>query len=509
MTPAQRLGHLGCQQDGLFLVLHADDVHKPLEVSDALRKLYNSHPLRNHGSLDSICNKIVNIFQQDIGDIILWGTYELMNELGPVLSLCWKDNDEIACTRFGALMIEKAKLLTDCGMVVSIKTRHELCSEVRCAAILEFLNLMSGSCDPLCQLVSVGLGAKDTAENDERNEEGDKEKSNSVSLKENYTDRRATSTHTLRLMLLNDLRLPRKIAKSWHDLLLTLLAVPNFKAALANAYVDTYASVTSEYARGIGIFEKSAYTLSVQFLNRVIYVEDLVKERDLMGCLIRSLFGTLAVARKSGLSFVKGPKLVTATAPYSSTIDNMLDFHSMVLSFSDATDVENNELVQHVTTTRINTVLDTQHSVLSQRRYGPCVSDLKCVLNVPGVARLFASLPISKLDNYKETKLIARPCLLDAWINLLSICQNMDLQRWRRREEGHVEQEPRDWVGAFNAGIAIGSLYERLLNWEGQYIFLLHGSNSLSPLISLSHLQMKTSILIAPSSTNLRSQIYF
>lgn len=465
VTPAQRLGHLGCQQDGLFLVLHADDVHKPVEVSDALRKLYNTHPLRSHGNLDSICDKIVTIFQQDIGDIILWGTYELMNELGPVLSLCWKDNDEIACTRFGALMLEKAKLLTDCGLVVSIKTRHELCSEVRCAAVLEFLNLMSGSCDPLCRLVSVGLGAKDAIEEQKENVEGSGEKSKLISLNKKNIDYRAKATHTLRIMLLNDLRLPRKVAKSWHDLLLTLLAVPNFKAALANAYVDTYASVTSEYARGIGIFEKSAYTLSVQFLNRVLYVEDLVKERDLMGCLIRSLFGTLAIARKSGLRFSHGTKFGTGATPTSSTNENMLDFHSMALSYRDAAEEENNDLFQHITGTRINIVLDTQHSVLSQRRYGPCVSDLKCVLNVPGVARLFASIPKSKLS---KPSMIAKPCLLDAWINLLSICQNMDLQRWRRTEEGHVEQEPRDWVGAFNAGIAIGSLYERLLNWEDE-----------------------------------------
>mmetsp|Transcript_12443 Transcript_12443/g.23345 ORF Transcript_12443/g.23345 Transcript_12443/m.23345 type:complete len:2568 (-) Transcript_12443:2177-9880(-) len=467
MTPAQRLGNLGCQQEGLFLVLHADDVHKPAEVSDALRKLYNTHPLWNHGNLDNICNKIVDVFQQDIGDIILWGTYELMNELGPVLSLCWRDNDELACTRFGALMLEKAKLLTDCGMVVSIKTRHELCSEVRCAAVLEFLNLMSGSCDPLCRLASVGLGAKDADENGNENDEGNDEKSVFI-LEEKNIDSRAGVTHTLRTMLVNDLRLPRKVAKSWHDLLLTLLAVPNFKAALANAYVDTYASITSEYARGIGIFEKSAYTLSVQFLNRVIYVEDLVKERDLLGCLIRSLFGTLAVARKSGLHFVHGTKVVTATTTLSSTIDNMLDFYSMALSYRDAAQEQNLDLSQQLNATRINTILDTQHAVISQRRYGPCVSDLKCVLNVPGVARIFASLPKSKLDNRSKSCLIAKPCIIDAWIQLLSICQNMDLQRWRRREEGHVEQEPRDWVGAFNAGIAIGSLYERLLNWEDE-----------------------------------------
>lgn len=478
MTPAQRLGHFGCQQDGLFLVLHADDVHKPMEVTDALRKLYNTHPLRGIGNLDSMCSKIVNLFQQDIGDIIIWGTYELMHELGPVLSSCWKDDDDLACTRFGALMLEKAKILIDCGMVVSIKTRHELCREVRCAAVLEFLNLMSSSCDPLCRLVTVGLGASDSnSDVDDDTDHGGDANMQDNPVNSKGMNKMDESSQTLRSMLLNDLRLPRKVAKSWHDLLLTLLAVPNFKAALANAYVDTYASVTSEYAHGIGIFEKSAYTLSVQFLNRVTYVEQLVKERDLLGCLIRSLFGTLSVARKTGIQYTDGSKIIMENTQFSSIINDMndvLDLYSNALAsrmpfqwrpVSNITD-NNNKLIQQGTTARINPVLDANHSVIVQRRYGPCVSDLKCVLNVPGVARLVSSLPRSRIDNSMRRCSVAKPCILDAWINLLSICQNMDFQRWRRTEEGHVEQEPREWVGAFNAGIAIGSLYERILNWE-------------------------------------------
>jgi hypothetical protein len=122
----------------------------------------------------------------------------------------------------------------------------------------------------------------------------------------------------------------------------------------------------------------------------------------------------------------------------------------------------------HVTATRLNAALDPLHPVLSHRRYGPCVSDLKCVLNVPGVSRLFSSLPNTKVEKDNQPIPFLKPCLLDAWINLLYICQNMDRQRWRREEEGHVEQEPRDWVGAFNADIAIGSLFERLLSWEGK-----------------------------------------
>jgi hypothetical protein len=119
-------------------------------------------------------------------------------------------------------------------------------------------------------------------------------------------------------------------------------------------------------------------------------------------------------------------------------------------------------------TARFNPVLDPGHPILAHRRYGPCVSDLKCVLNVQFISRLLASLPKGKLIDGKFVSGHFKPCLLDAWIDALALGQNMDGQTWRKIEEGHVEQEPRDWVAAFNTGISIGSLYERLLQWDGE-----------------------------------------
>lgn len=495
MTPAHRLGLLGSQQQGLFLLLHADDVHPFTNVTTALRTLYYSYP--NHHSerlLDSTSHKIAHLFQPqlDIGDLVVWGTQELMDELGPVLSSCWKDGDATACTRFGALMMEKAKILTGVGMVVSIKTRKELCKEIRCSAVLQFLNLMADSCDPFCRLVSVGLGAKEIGKDQNEEESRDVTMGN-VAAPTSIDTKAINSAAHLVSMLQNDLKMPRKIAKSWHDLLLTLLAVPNFKAALANAYVDTYSSVTREYAHGIGIFDKSSYTLSVQFLNRPTYVEDLVNERDLLGCLVRSLFATLSVARKvhtnpidSSLSRIGSPNRTAAWT--INMIHDVIDDYLNPLgprTTSAAWGFHRLERKEHPTASmsRLNPVLDPLHPVLNNRRYGPCVGDLKCVLNVPGVARLFSSIP---KDDAKKSQL-QKPCLLDAWIHTLSLLQNMDGQRWRRLEEGHVETEPRDWVGAFNAGIAIGSLYERILSWEGETILDLKRHTILPIRTNFSH----------------------
>ncbi len=87
-----------------------------------------------------------------------------------------------------------------------------------------------------------------------------------------------------------------------------------------------------------------------------------------------------------------------------------------------------------------------------------CISDLKCVLNVEGMARHFASVPCKGGDDV--------PSALNAWIKTLSLAQNMDGQCWKDYSQAHVERENSAWVGAFNTSISLGSLYERLLKWE-------------------------------------------
>ena len=437
-SPSHQLGLLGSQQDGLYLILHADDVNESRLIASALKILYQSFsssalsstqrfPFQDDPryrpppsiSFDMISKIIPGLFHRkdsSIGDVIVCGTFELMEELGPVLSQCWKDGDSIACARFGALMLDKAKLLREKGMVVSIKTRVELFREVRALAVLEFLKMLSDCCDPLCNLVSLALGGYQNLDDDVM--EVDEEPSTFLKTENNSVTSFNGGAKHLKSMLSSDLKLPRMMAKAWHDLLLKLLAVPNFKAALSNAYVDTYNQVAGEYARGVGILEKSSYTLSVQFLNRITYVQDLVRRKDLLGCLVRNLLETMQIAK---------------------------------LSKNDSNTRSTNER------------LDITHSIVTHRRYMPPISDLKCVLNVPGIAHLFSSIPRSMTFSNAKVK----NCL-DAWIDTLSLTQNMDLQKWRTHDEGHVRVESTSWITAFNLSISLGSLFERLLLWKDE-----------------------------------------
>jgi hypothetical protein len=280
----------------------------------------------------------------------------------------WMDGDKVASTRIGALLLEHASRLTRHGAFCSILTREELWLEQKAVGVLQWLSKLAESCHPFCNTVAACI---------------------------------LPNRHLVPL-LEADFKMSARVMKAWYSLLLTLLAVPTFKSHLAAAYCDTYRSVTAKYARGMGVLERSGYQLSVQFLNRVQYVVDLVQGRDLLGKLGKTLLDTLLVARR--------PR-------------------------------------------NLNGRLNPNHHVLAHRRYSPCISDLKCVLNVKGMPRLFAAKGGTFLGD---------------WIEVLSIAQFMDPQSWRHWTFGHVEDESRGWVGAFNASISLGSIFERLLSWEDE-----------------------------------------
>ena len=130
--------------------------------------------------------------------------------------------------------------------------------EQRAVAVLQWMSCVARSCDPLCCAVAECI---------------------------------LPQRHLVPL-LRADFKMSARVTKAWYSLLLTLLAVLTFKSHLAAAYCDTYRAVTAKYARGMGVLERSGYTLSVQFLNRVTYVVDLVQGRDLLGKLGTSLLET-------------------------------------------------------------------------------------------------------------------------------------------------------------------------------------------------------------------------
>lgn len=359
---AQDLAATGCAGHGLYLVLHADDIHSTYQLMDALRDFFGISIY----SSEKVLGRLVRALRR-FGQLIIFGTLELVQECGATQVHLWMDGDRVASGRIGAVLLDRTRCFTRLGLFCSIVTRVELILEQRAVAVLQWLSAVARSCDPLCLTVAECI---------------------------------LPNRHLVPL-LRADFKMSARITKAWYSLLLTILAVPTFKSHLAAAYCDTYRYVTAKYARGMGVLERSGYTLSVQFLNRVNYVIDLVQGRDLLGKLGLSLLETLQVA---------------------------------------SCDSKNKRL-------------DPNHFVLTHRRYSPCVSDLKCVLNVKGMPRIIACRGGTFLND---------------WIASLSLVQFLDDQVWRHWSQGHVETESRGWVGAFNASISLGSLFERLLGWADE-----------------------------------------
>ena len=498
LSPAYRIGKAGRDGGGLYLVLHYGDAQSSNDIVVALRDLYSGRRLEDlsaapliSGHIDTQLSKAARILKSE-GDLIVWGPHELVTEVTSAHIALWLDGDYAATERMGRVILGKARVCKSKGLTVSIKTRDELLAEQRAAAAIKWLGTMAKACDPLCNQVSSSIDGE----------------------------------RHLVPILSADLKLPATITSAWHSLLLTLLAVPDFKAALANAYCDTYRSVTNEYARGIGVLDRSSYTLSVQFLNRVTYVKDLVRERDLLATLSRSLFETLNVAavtvvpegQADASNRAKDDQWVASERPFgfflpanAESVNSWIRPTEEIMELADgglrnpssATSLpllsrlgerhSDGKITVRTSYDGLATTLDPNHAVLTHRRYSPCVSDLKCVLNVPGMPRLFASLQMPSSSKRSDDVF----SFLDGWVKCLGLGQKMDGQVWRTWEEGHVEDEPRGWIGAFNTSISLGSLFERLLGWADNDPSPIQGGASSTRLLScveLTHHIMRTGI---------------
>lgn len=131
-----------------------------------------------------------------------------------------------------------------------------------------------------------------------------------------------------------DCRLPKALAKALHDLFLTLMADQTFKMSVAQAYARSFEVFTRDYAACIGTNDASLYTLSVQFLNRGSFVNEIVSHH----MFLQALSGAL---------------------------------RHMLLTDQAST---------------------SQHPILAFRRYNPIIGDLKCIFTIPQISRVFLGL---------------------------------------------------------------------------------------------------------------------
>lgn len=160
----------------------------------------------------------------------------------------------------------------------------------------------------------------------------------------------ALTVPQLQRIMESDPYLQKSVVVSLHGLFLTLMADKTFKISVSIAYSLAFTQIATLYAQGIGPNENSMFGLSVQFLNRDIYVENMVHN-----------YGFLTSVSKSLLDMLR-----------------------------DANGQFN-------------------HPVLVHRRYIPLIGDLKVAFTIPGPSRYFCATCLPLWCEILETYQYAHP----------------------------------------------------------------------------------------------------
>ena len=102
----QKLGMDGREGHGLFLILHADDIHTSAQIVDALRELYGGSSYFT----DTLLGRIVRALRLH-GQLVVWGSMEVVGVCSDTHVRCWLDGDKVASSRIGSVMLERAACL--------------------------------------------------------------------------------------------------------------------------------------------------------------------------------------------------------------------------------------------------------------------------------------------------------------------------------------------------------------------------------------------------------------
>ena len=205
--------------------------------------------------------------------------------------------------------------------------------------------------------------------------------------------------------------LPRTVSVPLHNLFLTLMSDQSFKLSLAIAYAQGYRSFSHAYARGFGTSDNSIFTLSVQFLNRELFVSEIVRDHNFFFEIMSAIEGMLFMAYKDALTTSRE---------------------------------ENRDLMGGDGYAQRTAAL-LRHSTLVHRRYNPLFGDLKVIFAIPGMSRVFLA------------------ATMPSWLRILSRFQQVHMQI--RELHQHVAFENDTWMAAFNLYLGIGILFEFLNNW--------------------------------------------
>ncbi|CEG37028.1 hypothetical protein L917_15713 [Plasmopara halstedii] len=220
----------------------------------------------------------------------------------------------------------------------------------------------------------------------------------------NQVEASPTTSSALTLLIRYDSTLQKSAVERSHSFMREHLVNIQFRASMLEAYLRSYASMTSMYLRGLGNSSESIFDFAVQFLTVPHLVQQYTKKEVLLNPgrieLVRELLCALNMIFQSAFDEIEG-------------------------------------------------VLNADHSALSSQKYKHCVENLEYVFNIGTLS----SELVCNIDNLK------------IWLSCLNTLQGGDLQVRRGIHQNHVEYESDSWLSMFNLGIRVHSLFA--ISWNG------------------------------------------
>jgi hypothetical protein len=202
----------------------------------------------------------------------------------------------------------------------------------------------------------------------------------------------------------SDARLNPKCIRALHSFFLSLMADISFKRSVAIAYATCLPQIVSDFASGIGTADLSIFRISVQFLNKPLIVDEIIKSNN----LLESYAGAFYEIFKRPM---EGARALS----------------------EDRYEQDDKAL---------------KHFVIRCKKYECIIGDLKVIFILPGVPRLYCMQS------------------LDRTLDGIAMCQYANAQV-RCVNDHHID-ENENWIKSFNLELTLATFSDYLLSWIGE-----------------------------------------
>jgi hypothetical protein len=137
------------------------------------------------------------------------------------------------------------------------------------------------------------------------------------------------SPDLLKSILFYDMFFDKSFSKLFNNLLLSLMALQPFKMTAGIAYCLSYTKLCYDFAKGHGVSGSTMFNLSVQFLNREVFVHEICYHYSFLSEAMKSLHEIITIPKQPENSYFNNPAI--SHRRYGSIIGD-LKVHSLLFA---------------------------------------------------------------------------------------------------------------------------------------------------------------------------------